>query len=586
MSTIAQAAALAALAAVAKACTNLIVTPEATVDGSTIFSYSADSGSLYGTLGQYPAGNHAPGTMRKLYDWDSGVYLGEIPEAPVTYNVIGNLNEHGLAIGETTFGGNGTLSGGAGVMDYGNLIWVTLQRTKTAREAIAMFHNLTTEYGYVSEGESFTIADSTEVWVLELIGKGHYEKGAVWVARRIPKGYVSGHANQARIQTFPQDDPENCVYSPDVISFAAMIGLWDSSRDPKDFSFSDTYDPITFSGARQSDARVWSFFSQVAEDPDFEKHYANYVLGKELHPSARMPLFVKPKGKLSVHNISVFMRNHFEGMVLDPTKDVGAEHSRSPFRVRPIVWTHGNDSYVNERTVGVQQTGWNFIAQLRGWMPASIGGRLWFAVDDATFSVHTPFHGGTSRVPKCLADGNGDALHWTPDSAFWVFNAVANFVYPRWQIAPEVIDRALKSESQIEEELAAEEAVAQALWERDPAAAVEHLTKWDVDRAEKVTKDEMALFGELMVKYRDGFKITDGGPNAPNHGGIMGGVVPNVAEVGYSAQWEERIIKDTGKHYLMTDSHTHPDLAAWKLRALNKGVASRGAQDTVNAIIV
>lgn len=251
---------LAGLVAGAEACTNLIVTPGASADGSAVFSYTADSGSLYGTLGHYPAGKHEAGSKRKIYNWDTGVYLGEIDEAPETYNVIGNINEHSLAIGETTFGGNSTLGGGEGVMDYGSLIWVTLQRTRNAREAISMFAELVQEYGYVSEGESFTIADPKEVWVLELIGKGKYEKGAVFVAVKIPDGHVSGHANQARIQQFPHNDPENCVYSPDVVSFAAKIGLWDASRPKEEFSFSDTYDPVTFSGARQSDARVWSFF--------------------------------------------------------------------------------------------------------------------------------------------------------------------------------------------------------------------------------------------------------------------------------------------------------------------------------------
>jgi len=575
----------AALAAAGRACTNLIVTPGASADGSAVFSYTADSGSLYGTLGHYPRATHGPGAKRKIWDWDSGAYLGEIDEAPETFNVVGNLNEHGLAIGETTFGGNETLAGGAGLLDYGSLIWVTLQRAKTAREAVAMFGRLVAEYGYVSEGESFTIADAQEVWVLELIGKGKYEKGAVWVAVRIPDGHVSGHANQARIQRFPLDDPENCIYAPDVISFAISIGLWPAGRPKEEFSFSDTYDPITFSGARQSDARVWSFFSAVAEDRSFEKAYEAYVLGQNLSASARMPLHVKPRAKISAHELMGHMRNHYEGTALDPRLDVGAGPSGSPYRTRPIVWSHGNDTYVNERTVGTQQAGWNFVAQLRPHLPPPIGGLLWFAVDDATFSVHVPFHGGATRVPRCLADGTGDALTWSDGSAFWAFNTVANFVYPRWFLAPEVIAASEAAERRFADELAAEEEAALALYGGgDADAALELLTARAGARAEATTKAEWALFHRLMVRYRDGFNITSQGPHAPDHGGAQGGVVPRAAEGGYRKDWYARIVQDTGDHYRMTDSHTDPDLGLSsreryklemnKLRTLAKGTAS------------
>ncbi|CAK9025732.1 Probable dipeptidase B [Durusdinium trenchii] len=457
-------------------------------DGSTLFSYTADSGSVYGTLGHYPAGQHSAGAKRPVWDWDSGKYLGEIDEAPYTYNVIGNLNEHGLAIGETTFGGNETLSGGEGVMDYGSLIWVTLQRCKTAREAILMFDQLVKEYGYVSEGESFTIADAKEagvrqgVWVLEMIGKGKFEKGAVWVAVRIPDGHVSGHANQARIQRFPLHDAENCVFSSDVISFAVKVGLWDAQRPQEEFSFADAYDPISFTGARLSDARVWSFFSSVALDPSFEKSYEKhlglrsracraqlevlreklktvsqaivpcnsgrprraasrmlsrigYVLGQNVSAAARMPLSIPVKSKISNVELMSHMRNHYEGTALDSRLDVGAGSSGSPFRVWPLVWKQGNASYVHERMVGTPQAGWNFVAQLRGWLPGPMAGLLWFGVDDASFSVHAPFHGGTTRVPQGYADGFGDALHYSR-SAFWAFNTVANFIYPRLRPMP------------------------------------------------------------------------------------------------------------------------------------------------------
>jgi len=554
------------------ACSNFIVTPGASADGSTLFSYSADSGSLYGTLGHYPAAKHGSGATRKIWDWDSGVYLGEIEEANETFNVIGNLNEHGLAIGETTFGGNSSLAGGKGVLDYGSLIWVTLQRAKTARQAISTFHELVTKYGYVSEGESFTIGDPQEVWVLEMIGKGQYEKGAVWVAKRIPDGHVSGHANQARIQDFPLDDPENCVYAPDVISFAEKVGLWDSSRPRSEFSFADVYDPITFSGARMSDARVWSFFSLVAADEDFGGKYTDYVLGKNVTAAARMPLSIPARGKISELDLMGHMRNHYEDTVLDPRLDVGAESSRSPYRTRPLVWKHENSIYFNERTVGTQQAGWNFVAQLRGWLPGPLGGLLWFGVDDATFSVHAPFHGGTTRVPESLADGTGNALSFSSKSSFWAFNTVANFVYPRWHVAPEVIKRAAEAELDFARLLQDEERAALAVYSSDPTMAIKYLTDVDCARADKVAQDEFALFGELMVTYRDGFKISSQGPDAPDHGGKQGGVVPHVEEPGYQASWYDRIVKDTGLRYKVPQMASS-SLEQNKLRALKKGVS-------------
>lgn len=551
-------------------CTNLIVSPGASADGSTLFSYTADSGSLYGTLGHYPAGKHQPGEKRQIWDWDSGKYLGEIDEVPYTYNVIGNLNEHGLAIGETTFGGNETLHGGTGVMDYGNLIWITLQRSKTAREAILTFDQLVKEYGYVSEGESFTIADPHEVWILEMIGKGHVEKGAVWVAVRVPDGHVSGHANQARIQQFPLHDADHCVYSSDVISFAEKVGLWDPQRPQEEFSFADTYDPISFTGARLSDARVWSFLSAVAADRSFEKSYESYVLGHNVSARARMPLSIPSGVKISQVDLMSHMRNHYEGTALDSRYDVGAGDSSSPFRVRPLVWSDGDQQYVHERNVGTQQAGWNFVAQLRSWLPGPIGGILWFGVDDASFSVHAPFHGGNTRVPRSYADGVGDALHYSQDSAFWAFNTVANFLYPRWFAAEEVMASARKAEETFVQQLRAEELAAGALYKTNPAKAIELLTARDASRANQVVKDEFALFGQLMVTHRDGFHISSLGPHAPNHGGAQGGVVPKVEEVGYSTKWYDRIVKDTGDHYKMSTSPTSP-LDAAKLRTLSKG---------------
>lgn len=558
----------------AEACTNLIVTPGASEDGSAVFSYTADAGKLYGTLNHLPAAHPPAGSKRKVWNWDTGVYLGEIDEANQTFNVIGNLNEHGLAIGETTWAGLTQLHNGAGLLDYGSLIWVTLQRAKTPREAIQMFASLTDQYGYVSTGESFTIGNSTEIWIMELIGKGKFEKGAVWVAVRIPDGHVSGHANQARIQRFDWNDPENCMYSHDVLSFAAKQGLWDASRPKEDFSWADTYDPISFTGARQDDGRVWSFFRDVAEDAGFGKAYESYVLGRNVSAEARMPLSIKPKAKISALDLMGHMRNHYEGSVLDPRHDVGAGSSGSPFRTRPITWKHGDKTYVHERFIGTPQAAWNFVAQLRGWLPPAIGGLLWFAPDDATFSVHAPFHAGTTAVPKSYADGTGDALTWSTESAFWAFNSVANFVYPRWYAAREVIESAAAAELAHKVQLAAEERRAMELYQDDPAALAAYLTKADIERADEIVKTEWALFGQLMVKYRDGFRISSLGPHAPDHGGAQGGIMPKVEEIGYSDEWLGRIVQDAGEHYeLLGGSEGRPDLLRSKLAAMDKGAA-------------
>lgn len=567
-----------------QACTNLIVTRGAAVDNSTIFSYTADSFTLYGTLGHYPRAKHSPGTRRKIYNWDTGKYLGEIEEAPETYNVIGNLNEHGLAIGETTFGGNETLAGVYGVLDYGSLIWVTLQRAKTARQAIEMFNDLVTEYGYVSSGESFTIADAGEVWVMELIGKGNIENGAVWVAVRIPDGHVSGHANQARIQQFPLDDPDNCKYSKDVISFATKIGLWDASRPSSEFSFAETYDPITFSGARLSDARVWSFFNSVAEDPTFGKNYVNYVLGQNVSANNRMPLSIKPARTISAVELMMHMRNHYEGTPLDSRADVGAGSSGTVFRHRPLMWKYGDESYVNERSVGTPQAGWSFIAQLRGHLPAPIGGLLWFGVDDASFSVHVPFHGGVTEVPKGFADGTGDALTFSTESAFWAFNTVANFVYPRWYLAEEVMNRAHATETGFADALIHRDAKALEVYKVDPNAAMIYLTEKDGEAVAELVKDEFALFKELMVKYRDGVSITSFGPGAPDHGGSQGGVVPSVGDLPYASEWYGRIVKETGDHYKVKDGSNQLELQ--KLRVLSKGITSSLDSGVKNADII
>ena len=381
--------------------------------------------------------------MRQVYDWDSGKYLGEIPEVAHTYNVVGNMNEFGLSIGETTYGGVTALQQQDGALiDYGSLIWITLQRAKTAREAIEVASSLMAEYGYASEGESFSIIDNNEAWVMEIIGKGNYEKGAVWVARKVPEGYVTAHANQARITTFPLNNPDECVYSPDVISFAKDIGLYPKDASDSQFSFSDVYDAVTFSGARFCEARVWSFFGDIMGQ-EWADQYLDYAMGLNL--TNRMPLWVSPPSKLSTSDVMSHMRNHYENTKLSMDgkqfPDVGAIYDSVPVRAHPLTWYDSNDvEYLNERPIATQQTGWNFVAQSRPWMPPELSGLLWFGVDDSATTVRFPIYGSASRVPLAFA-GKGAQDGVTPplmefndERAFDIFNLVSNWAYSRWDL--------------------------------------------------------------------------------------------------------------------------------------------------------
>ena len=420
----------------ASACTNFLVTKGASVDGSTMISYAADSHVLYGELYHYPAADYPEGAMRDLYDWDSGRYLGQIPEVSHTYNVVGNMNEWQLAIGETTYGGLDTLWHGDGLMDYGTLIYISLQRCKTAREAIRNIAELTAKYGYISEGESFSIADTEEVWIMEVIGKGKFEKGMVWVARRIPDGYVCGHANQARITQFPlakanktsltskdfkkfmTDMNVDCIYADDVISFAKKYNLY-SGKD-EDFSFSDVYAPVDFSGARACEIRVWAMFNQVTNGMDAYWDYATgrdikrakpYVKGEaqtvENFPSNKMPLWVKPNKKVSVLDMMSFMRDHLEGTELDMSLDLGAGPFHCPYRWRPMGFEVDGVEYMHERTTATQQTGFSFVTQSNSNRIANIGGIIWWGVDDCANTVYCPMYTCMTEIPLCYRVGNG-----------------------------------------------------------------------------------------------------------------------------------------------------------------------------------
>jgi len=541
----------------ALSCTNLLVNKGGSTDGSNIIAYNADAANFYTSIYHYPAGLHEEGTMRETYSWDYGTYLGAIPEATETYNVVGNVNEHGLIITESTFGGLTELTGSkrTGLIDYGSLIWITLQRSRTVKEAISMMNFLVSEYGYASTGESFSLADQDEMWVLELIGKGRYEKGAVWVARKVPDGHVSGHANQARITTFPLDDPENCLYSPDAVSFARSIDLYNGTD--ADFSFSDIYDPVTFEGARFCEARVWSFFGHVM-GKEWSDQYLDYAQGFNL--TNRMPLFVKPSDKLSPQDVMESMRNHYEGTALDPTgkliPDVGAAQYSYPNRNSPLYWSsekHPENSYFNERTIAQSPTGWSIVCQSRPDVPREMAALLWFGIDDSSTSVHFPVYGSVTEVSAGWG-GPGPQDGVTPpmmtfslDSAFYVFNLVANYAYSRWDVIyADVHDRIIEQEGKYFDIIPDIDATALNMFNNGQnEEAVAFLTSFSKDTGDKLLKDWFTFFGELFVKYRDGF-ITTAAANVPVCG-------CNTQSLGYQDQWYDRIADDTGDRYVVPE---------------------------------
>lgn len=482
---------------VASPCTNLLVGKKASVDGSTLISYAADSYGLYGELYHWPAQQYRPGEQLDVYEWDTGKYLGKIPQVLQTYNVVGNMNEHQLAIGETTFGGRSELIDSTGIMDYGSLIYITLQRARNAREAIRVMTELVTEHGYYSSGESFSIADPNEVWVMEMIGKGAGNKGAVWVAVRIPDDCVSAHANQARIQQFRLNDPENCLYSSDVISFAREKGYF-SGKDA-DFSFAQAYAPIDFGALRFCEARVWSFFNKVNSEMG---QYISYAQGRSTDP---MPLYIQPDRKLSAQDIHEMMRDHYEGTELDWRFDVGAGPFHSPYRWSPLTFEVDSVEYCNERPIATQQTGFSFVAQMRSWLPNAIGGILWFGVDDAAQTVYYPIYCGHTEVPHEMAPGNGDLLNFSWTSAFWIHNWVSNMVYTRYSDMS--IDMK-KVQARLEEQFrTAQPAVEQqvlALYAKSQPEAIHYLTQYSNKLVREGVAEWKKLGEYLMVKYIDG----------------------------------------------------------------------------------
>lgn len=522
---------IAAFSAVnVKPCTNLLVSKGASADGSVMISYSADSYNFYGELYHYPAAVYPAGTMRDIYEWDTGKFLGKIKQAERTYNVVGNINEYQVAIGETTFGGRPELEGQEGaILDYGSLIYIALQRSKTAREAIKLIDELTKEYGYYSSGESFSIADANEVWIMELIGKGNGHKGIVWVARRVPDGYISAHANQARITTFPQDDPENCLYSKDVITFAREKGYF--TGQDRDFSFADAYAPLDFGAIRFCEARVWSIFRRANMEMD---KYITYIRGESLE---RMPLFIKPVKKLAVADAIALMRDHYEGTELDMTQGVDAGQYGSPYRWRPLTWTYNDEEYYNERPISTPQTGFSFVTQSRSFLPNAIGGVIWFGVDDTYMTVYQPMYSCLTEAPENYRSGLGSFTKFDWKAGFWKFNFVSNMVYPKYSLmVGDVQQEQASLEGKFISQQSEIEKNAEELYKQSPAKAKEYLTKYSAQCASETIAAWTALGEKLVFKYMDGnIKNEFGQPKAP----------------GYPDEWKKTVIAGRGDRFKM-----------------------------------
>lgn len=527
-----------------KACTSFLVGKNASADGSAFITYNADDYGMYGRLLYYPAGVHPKGTMRRIVDGDTNHYLGEIPEAERTYTVVGNINEFQVAITETTFGGRPELADTTGVIDYVSLMAIALQRSKTAREAIKVMTTLVNEYGYASEGESFSIADPNEIWILEMIGKGSSEKGAVWVAVRIPDDCIAAHANQSRIHRFDMKDKKNVLYSRDVISFARKKGYF-SGKD-SDFSFADAYAPADFSAIRFCETRVWSFYNKWVEGMD---KYLPAVDGKHIGKAEPMPLYFRPKCKLSLHDVMMSNRDHYEGTPFDITKDAGAGMYETPYRPTPLVWEHKGKKYFNERPISTQQTGFTVVAQMRSTLPDAIGGVLWFGNDDPNMIAYTPVYCNVDKVPDCYSGKTGDAVTFSWESAFWVCNWVANMIYPRYsQLFPALESVRNDLEKHYLSEQQAVEARALSLYEENKDKGIAFLTDYSTSCAQDMLSRWKTLGEYLIVKYNDQtVKPEKDGKFLRTPDGL--GERP--VRPGFNEQYKDIIIRETGDKYLI-----------------------------------
>ena len=528
----------------AYACTNFIVGKKASADGSVICSYNADDYGMFMGLCHYPAAKHAKGEMRQIYDWDTNEYHGQIPEAEETYNVIGNINEYQVTIGETTFGGREEMVDSTGLIDYGSLIYIALQRSKTARQAISVMTTLAEKYGYNSEGETFTICDPDEAWIMEMMGKGPGSKGVVWVAVRIPDDAICAHANQSRIRTFDQNDRKNVLFSKDCIKYARRMG-WFSGKD-KDFSFCDTYAYPDFSGRRFCEARVWSFFNHFAD----MSRYVPYAEGK-VKDAEPMPLWITPGRKVSVQDVQKCMRDHYEGTPFALDNDMGQGIWEMPYRPTPLMFKVDGKQCFNERPTSTQQSAFSYVSQMRSWLPRQVGGVLWFGNDDGNMIAYTPVYCGNTIQPECYNTPGADAVTFSDKNAYWVCNWVSNMVYPRYSMMfpslEEVRDSLEKSyfEKQSEVERHAVE-----LCNKNSQKAIEYLTGYSNNTAQQMLARWKQLATFLIVKYNDmAVKPTNAGKFLRTKTGLGA----KVARPGFPEKVARELIKQTGDKYLVPD---------------------------------
>ena len=532
----------------AEACSNFIVGKKASVDGSVMCSYSADDYGMFQNLCHYPAAKHAKGEMRKIYDWDTNKYHGEIPEAAQTYSVIGNINEWQVTIGETTYGGREEMADSTGIMDYGSLIYVALQRSKTAREAIKVMTTLANTYGYNSEGETFTICDPNEAWIMEMMGKGAGSKGAVWVALRIPDDAVCAHANQSRIGKFNMKDKKNVMYAKDVVSFARSKG-WFQGKDA-DFSWKMAYAKPDFSGRRFCDARAWSMLNHFYDMTP----YLDWALGK--NPDAQdMPLWVVPNKKVSVQDVENVMRDHYEGTPLSVAdgSDIGGGIWEMPYRPTPLMYKVDGKQYFNERPVSTQQSGFVFVSQMRSWLPREIGGVFWFANDDANMAAFTPVYCSMTERPECYNTPGADALHFSKKNAYWVCNMTSNMVYPRYSLMFPTLKEVRDSlDNSYIAAQAGVEKKAQELYAQNPQAAVKYLNDYSVEKAQQMLARWNQLFEFMVVKYNDMIiKPTDKNGTFEK---TQYGLGARPVRPGYPEKYAKELVKQSGDKFLVPES--------------------------------
>ena len=531
----------------AEACSNFIVGKKASVDGSVMCSYSADDYGMFQYLCHYPVAKHAKGEMRKIFDWDSNKYHGEIPEAAETYNVIGNINEWQVTIGETTYGGREEMVDSTGIMDYGSLIYVALQRSKTAREAIKVMTTLANTYGYNSGGETFTICDPNEAWIMEMMGKGAGSKGAVWVALRIPDDAICAHANQSRIGKFNMKDKKNVMYAKDVVSFARSKG-WFKGKDA-DFSWKMAYAKPDFSGRRFCDARAWAMLNHFYD----MSPYLDWALGK--NPDAQdMPLWVVPNKKVSVQDVENVMRDHYEGTPLSVAdgSDIGGGIWEMPYRPTPLMYKVDGKQYFNERPVSTQQSGFVFVSQMRSWLPREIGGVFWFANDDANMAAFTPVYCSMTERPECYNTPGADALHFSKKNAYWVCNMTSNMVYPRYSLMFPTLKEVRDSlDNSYFAAQAGVEKKAQELYAQNPQAAVKYLNDYSVEKAQQMLGRWNQLFEFMVVKYNDMIiKPTDkNGTFKKTPYGL--GATP--VRPGYPEKFAKQLVKQSGDKFLVPE---------------------------------